>query len=239
MKTIKFIPHDLPTALGGIAPKPSISLIPDWYKGIQPRHTKKKLHQPLNSQAHNHTVKRCVPFLDAMTAGYMAVLDDDVYIEQVESPEGETLPFFRWKTDVESISIHSKVQFEGVPIPDGYENMVAKFANEWEIKTPKGYSTFFMHPSNRFDLPFLTISGFVDTDVYTSPIQFPFFLKKGFEGIITAGTPVAQLVMVKRDNWESESVPFDEHGAYIKKRNFFRTFADSYRLNFWIKKSYK
>ena len=57
MKTIKFIPHDLPTALSGIAPKPSISLLPDWYKGIQPRHTKKKLHQHLLDRIHLHFQK--------------------------------------------------------------------------------------------------------------------------------------------------------------------------------------
>lgn len=240
MKKIKFIPHDEKCALASIPPKPAISLLPDWYKSIPPRHTQKKLHQPLNAETHNHTVKKCVPFLDAMSNGYMAVLTDDVYVEQVEVEEpGITKPFFRWKTDVELITWHSKVQYDGLPIPKGYDDMVAKFSNQWEFETPKGFSIFFTHPSNRFDLPFLTISGFVDTDTYQSPVQFPFFLRTGFEGIIESGTPIAQLHLVKRESWESEVIPYDKNDAYIKKREFFRTFAESYKKNFWVKKQYR
>jgi hypothetical protein len=70
-------------------------------------------------------------------------------------------------------------------------------------------------------------------------IHFPFLLKKGFEGIIPAGTPLAQIIPFKRDNWVSEQEKFDLDTQYAKKRTFWRTFAGSYKANYWTKKKYQ
>jgi hypothetical protein len=115
---------------------------------------------------------------------------------------------------------------------------VFKFQQEWTNKTPKGVSILFTHPSNRFDLPFRCFSGFVDTDKYNLPVHFPFILKKGFEGIIPAGTPVAQLFPIKRTNWKSKVVKWDADESYKANRNFQRTFAASYKKNYWNRKEY-
>lgn len=235
MKEINFFPTKKEVELGGFAPEPAFGSIPEWYKNI-PIFTNndKKLSMRNNAMMHNHTMKKCVPFLDAMTAGYVFTLDDDIHIEQVNNE-----PYIRWKSNVEMITWHGTDQFPGFHIPDDYHYMVAKFHNDWKITTPKGYSLFCTHPSNRFDLPFRTISGFVDTDTYTMPIQFPFILKKGFEGIIEAGTPVAQLIPIKRDDWKSVKEPYNADTAYTDKRKFWRTFANSYRKNSWQKKKYQ
>jgi hypothetical protein len=235
MKEIKFFPVKKEVELGGSAPNPAFKFIPEWYKNIPIyADNEKKLSMKENAQMHNHTLKKCVPFLDAMTSGYVFALDDDIYVEQVNNE-----PYIRWKSDVEIITWHSLNQFPGFSIPDDYHYMVAKFHNDWKITTPKGYSLFCTHPSNRFDLPFRTISGFVDTDTYSQPIQFPFILKKGFEGIIEAGTPVAQLIPIKRDDWKSIQEPYNADVAYKNFRAFRRTFANSYRKNFWQKKKYQ
>ena len=235
MKEIIFFPVTNQVELGGTAPEPASKFVPDWYKKI-PVYTNgdTKLRQPPGWNTHNHTMKKCVPFLDAMTAGYMFSLDDDILIEQVNNE-----PYIRWKSDVEIITWHTLDQFPGLEIPNDYHLMVAKFHNEWTITTPPGYSLFCTHPSNRFDLPFFTLSGFVDTDSYVLPIQFPFLLKKGFEGIIKAGTPVAQLIPVKRDEWNSKVEKFDENKRYKNLRKFWKTFANSYRENYWTKKKYQ
>jgi hypothetical protein len=233
-KLIKFIANTKEAGLASIEPKPSIKLVPDWYKNIPPyTNGDKKLRFPMSFNTHNSTIKRCVPFLDALTAGYMVVLDDDIYIEQIDKE-----PFIRWKSDVDIITWHSLEQFPGFEIPDTYHKMITKWTNDFIIKTPPGYSALFVHPMNRVDLPFFTLSGFVDCDSYEKTVQFPFLLKKGFEGIIPAGTPIAQIIPVKRDSWESKREDFDEDKTYIRARKFARTFADSYKKNWWVKKDY-
>lgn len=233
-KLIEFLPITHQADLSSFEPQLSIKFIPNWYKEIPPyTDGDTKLRFPMDVKTHNTTIKRCVPFLDAMTAGYMAVLDDDVFVEQVN---GE--PMFRWKSEVEMVTFHTLNQFPNVPISDAFHYAIAKWHNEWMIRTPKGFSTFFMHPSNRMDLPFNTFSGFVDTDTYEKAVQFPFVLKKGFEGIIESGTPVCQLIPVKRETWNSERHEFDEEENYKRSRRFARTFHSSYKKNYWQSKDY-
>ena len=233
-KKFKIIPHTWEKELAGIPPTPAIKHLPQWYKDI-PIYVngEKKLKFPFGSGTHNTTVKRCIPFLDAMSMGYMFILDDDVYVEQLEGG-----PRIRWKSNADMISMHAQEQYEGVPIPKGYHNMVGKWHNDYILQTPPGYSMMFTHPVNRFDLPFRCITGFVDTDSYVGLIQFPFFLEEGFEGIIKSGTPVAQMIPIKRDPWELTLEKYDKDESYKRERKFFRTFEGSYKTNFWTKKSY-
>jgi hypothetical protein len=231
---IKIIPNTWQVDLAGIPPTPAARHLPEWYKNLFPYiNNAKKLKFPPGVGTHNTTVKRCMPFLDAMSAGYTFVLNDDIYVEQVDNQ-----PFIRWKSDAEIVTWHSIDQFEGLPIPKGYHSVVAKWHNDYILETPVGYSMLFTHPINRFDLPFKTITGFVDTDNYVLPVQFPFFLEQGFEGIIKSGTPVAQMIPVKRDSWNSDLKKYDKDDSYKRYRKMNRTFAGSYKLNFWTKKTY-
>lgn len=235
-KIITYQAHAKNAELIDSAPIPAINSIPEWYKAI-PHITngEKKLKFPLGYGVPNVSVKRCIPFMEAMTSGYMVVLSDDIYIEQVDNA-----PFIRWRNTYDMISLHSAEQFKGIPVPYGYmENFVAKWNNDWVIKPPKGYSILFTHPLNRHDLPFYTISGFVDCDSYDIPVQFPFFLREGFEGLIEKGTPVCQLTLVKRENWESKKLAYDPDKATKNTFKFFQTFIGSYKKNFWQRKEYK
>ena len=93
-------------------------------------------------------------------------------------------------------------QVAGTPLfePDRF---VIKFHNLWSIEAPEGYSLLFTHPLNRFDLPFTTLSGLVDCDRYRdSWIHFPaHWHNMNFSGVLPKGTPVAQCLLVKRENW--------------------------------------
>lgn len=234
MKKIKFIPNSETTSKTKNIFTPARTELPDWYKEMPIYgNGDKSLKCPMNFSTHNHTMKRCVPFLDAMTSGYTLTLDEELFISQTD--EG---PIFRWKSKDTLVTLHSSDQFEGFPIPVKYHQIVAKWHNDWSIETPKGYSIFFTHPHNRFDLPFHTISGFVDTDNYKVPIQFPFLLDYGFEGILPIGTPVAQMIPVKRESWEREKGEYDLIDNTKRWKTLSKTFADSYRKNFWVKKSY-
>jgi hypothetical protein len=109
----------------------------------------------------------------------------------------------------------------------------------WSIKTPNGYSSLFTHPINRIDLPFYTLGGIVDTDKWGEAGNHPFVFKNGWEGIIPKGTPYAQIIPFKRDNWESIIKP-ELHGYHeknIRKRD--SILRGWYKKNAWSTKRYR
>ena len=96
----------------------------------------------------------------------------------------------------------------------------------------------FTHPHNRFDLPFYTISGIVDTDKYPFSVQFPFFIKENFTGIIKAGTPVAQITFFKRNKWFKTIKKYNEYNLKKERFKFLSNIERSYKNLFWQRKDY-
>jgi len=176
--------------------------IPSWYRDLAPHGggTKHSLEylEPINdrgSDGSDVSTKLCVPYLDAMTMGYVYKLVDDVEVSL--SPSGA--PTLKWKTvnnllDIRHV-VDSSIPFDCHPIQFGIR-MHAYY------QTPEGYSTLICHPFNRFDLPFQVPAGLVDSDIWGLPIFVPFYLKRNFIGTIPKGTPMFQMVPVKRDDWE-------------------------------------
>jgi hypothetical protein len=149
------------------------------------------------------TVKRCPPFLDAMTAGFLIPLMCDVTVADGEltwnadMPASRTLAFPR-----SPLGLHDPGQVAGTPMFDA-DRFVLKFHNLWTIEAPEGYALLFTHPFNRFDLPFTTLTGLVDCDLYHDAwIHFPAVWRDtAFSGVLPKGTPVAQCVAVRREAW--------------------------------------
>ena len=182
-----------------IIPKPysSRKYIPEWFKALPMRiDNVEKLN--------NSTVKRCVPFLDAMSVGYIIPLAADVEFKTNEDASG-----IDWDTNFYKMIIdkHGKDQITTNKSPNPQAHMPPlKFMNYWMMKTPPGWSTLFVPPINREDSKFTCIGGLVDTDVYDNFINFPFFFKEpNFTGIIPAGTPLVQAIPIKRDDILSKS----------------------------------
>jgi hypothetical protein len=216
--------------------KPASEFIPEWYR--LSNGNVKEFNSDLNPfdpRGTTSTFKKCTPFYDGLTSGYIVELTADVEITR--SNEGRLLVLWRVSRDL--ITEHSENQWTGVPIPEGYLNIVLKWHNQFTIKSPKGYSLLFTHPINRFDLPFQVITGIVDCDNYTLPIHFPFFVKESFTGIIPAGTPIAQIIPVKKDYWEREYLKYDKNFSFIEMQKFLSTIKRSYKNNFWERKNYK
>jgi hypothetical protein len=234
MKKIKFFPIDEETSLSNNYPVAASKKVPQWFKDTSPYYGKNKLSFPIELSMPNVTMKRCVPFLDALSIGYMACLEIDLFVEK--TVDGSII---RWRDGSEQVTIHNREQFEGFAIPEDYNYFVWKWHNLWSINVPDGYSIYFTHPSNRFDLPFHSISGVVDCDKYNMPVQYPFLLKKDFEGVIEAGTPLIQLIPFKRENWESSIEKYDKSKSFLIKKNFFRTLSASYKKNYWTMKKYQ
>ena len=184
-------------------PIPASQGLPDWLKTMPTQ-----AFNAINMRSEN-TIKRCPPFVDAMTCGFLIPLICDLRIKDGEItwdndiPPGGTLDFPR-----SPIGFHDASQVEGSPLfkPDRY---VIKFHNLWNIEAPDGYSLLFTHPINRFDLPFTTLTGLVDCDRYRdSWIHFPaHWHDVHFTGVLPRGTPVAQCVPIRRESWVAQTVP--------------------------------
>jgi hypothetical protein len=130
-----------------------------------------------------------------MTAGYMIPLPFDVYVRQ-KGNSVEINSSYNGETDL--ILQHDVEQHYMYPIGEEYYPVAFKWNSPWTVQTKRGWSTLFCAPMYH-DLPFLTLSGIVDTDKHPIPVNFPFFLRKDFEGIISKGTPIVQCIPMKRE----------------------------------------
>lgn len=193
---------------GGIdllKPVPTDRNIPSWFKKINPLRVLTPNSRP------DFTIKKCTPVLDAMTTGYHLVTKSD--IEFIKNDDGSFAFNFSMHINQETkpITMHPYEQVRGFPTDNIYVEYAFKWSNPYVIKTPPGYSCLFTHPVNQ-NLPFLTLTGQVDTDTHPVGVQFPFLMRSDFEGIIPKNTPIVQIIPYKRDDWNMKisNDPFNE-----------------------------
>ena len=228
MKKINFVPDSEHTFNALNAPMPSKKYIPDWYKRAQNFLGGKMVQHDYGI---NKSFKLCAPFLDSMTAGYIIELPYDVIVERKGSQV-----FFGWR-ETEKL-IEPRNNAPELPRPSAhYEEMYA-WVLSWGIQTPSGYSVLVTHPLNRYDLPFTTTSCIMDSDQYSQSGELPFFLNVNFEGVIPAGTPIAQIIPIKREDWVSEKKPYDKSWTERQLYLIRRVTHGAYKKLFWQRKSY-
>src|SRR5262249_14958965 len=114
-----------PPELEGILPRPLHAMLglPDWFKAMP----QKAFNAILQDE--QMTVKRCPPFIDAMTSGFLMPLVTDLKVENGE---------FSWDRDVPAsalncyprspIDFHDNVQVVGTPLYDE-DRFIIKFNN--------------------------------------------------------------------------------------------------------------
>ena len=211
-------------------PQPASKFIPDWYKNIESYMSGNK--KPNGNGGTDATIKRCMPVFDAITAGYIITSPADVYVSIKEEKQ-----FFEWST-LGLISFHPIEQAPEHPMRN--QHAYPKWMNPWAIKTPKGYSTLFTQPMHRESV-FTILPGIVDTDTYTAPVNFPMVINDpNFEGLIPKGTPIAQVIPFKREDWQMEIGSIEELKEQHSITQKLQTkFFDRYKSMFWSRKEYK
>jgi hypothetical protein len=132
-----------PKELEGLLPPPipAAQGLPDWLRTMP---------QEVSSAimgGSNDTVKRCPPFVDAMTSGFLIPLICDIKVENGE---------FSWDNDLppcstvnfprSPIGLHDSTQLTGTPLFES-DRFVIKFHNLWTIEAPEGYSCSSRTPS--------------------------------------------------------------------------------------------
>lgn len=231
MKKIKFLKIGPLAELEENFPAPAINNLPEDYKKMPPFVGKKEFTA---SDELNQTIKRCIPFLDAMSSGYVIKTPVDLWVEIKEDA-----PYIRWSVETIIVSTHDKKQIPESMFPDFCYDIPFKLINNFGIQTPPGYSTLFVPVLNSPNNPLVALSGVVDTDTYNSPVHFPFFLKSGFTGKIPSGTPIVQAIPFKRENWQSFVTESDD--LLISKTNLRikSNLEFAYKKFFWKRKQYK
>jgi hypothetical protein len=233
-KEIEFIPFDDLVDNVIEPPQPASNFIPNWYKDMSPyiNEDVRNFRHP-KSRTTNLTVKKCMPFFDTITSGYMVTLPCDIVFVDPELYNGNRII---WETSFDPVGQHSLGQIKNMPLPEN-KNFIWKWIFSFIIKTPPGYSCFFSHPKYRYDLPFLTLDGIVDTDTHTAPINFPFFINDNFVGKIKKNTPICQIFPFKRDQWKMSKGLVKEENKFIFEK-FSLMVENYYKKTFWHKKKY-
>ena len=184
------------------------------------------------------TYKLCVPVTDSITAGYMIQLPADILVIN-QGNEKNYSPFIKWNVEFPILDATSVDTLGDYPVPDGYCGSFYRWMVDWVIETPRGYSLWITHPSHRHDLPFFTLTGFVDSDKHPNSMLLPFFLKNNFEGIIKEGTPIAQLIPIKREKWKSVEKKYSEQRSLNFINNVKINYIRTYKNKYWTKKYYE
>jgi hypothetical protein len=75
----------------------------------------------------------------------------------------------------------------------------------------------------------------------SAPTNFPFTLNDvSWEGLIPAGTPVAQVIPIKRESWIMEFGNENDKEKHFKDKELIDSvFMNGYKKMFWKKKEYK
>jgi hypothetical protein len=228
MKFIKFFTKPGLEKFG--VPTPTKNTIPEWYKSAESTYTTG------GSSVEMAGLKKCMPFVDAMMAGYVLRTPFDIEVSRDE--HGDFL--FEYDQTPLGELIHERPKEIGatIPRPAGFAPNQLTFNGFWGWKTPKGFSVLVTHPFNRDELPFHTITALMDSDEFFAAGNIPFFIKEDFSGVIPAGTPIAQLLPVKREDW----VMTTNDTSFVDEANFRGILARDERYNYkktmWHRKEY-
>jgi hypothetical protein len=185
--TIQFLCS--PEDLGVIAPPaPAKMVLPDWFRRLPAVD-----RDQVSARDEGLTIKRCMPFFDAMATGWILPLAATVRLEIKDG--GKTVDS-GWEFDKVMVSNHGQHQVADNPKAP---RPPCKFHNYWSIRTPPGWSCLFLPPVNRPNGVFEVLAGIVDTDTYWAHIHFPFFAT-GPDGvhIIEKGVPLVQVIPFRR-----------------------------------------
>lgn len=208
-------------------PQSASKFIPDYFKSCP---------QQIGDNPLDGTVKRCVPFLDALTKGFVIPLWADCRV--VAKNENINIQFPPNLNMPESLSTHTYEQIADHPLSNNkYGKVPLKWLNPWIIETPKGYSCLITSPLNHMENRFKILDGIVDTDTYYNQINFPFLWTGGDgEFMLPKGMPLVQVIPFKRETFTSKIKEVDQRKLSMVNSKLGTVLRHGYRTMFWNKK---
>jgi hypothetical protein len=239
MKQVKFYPSSQDVVNLVPPPKPAKAYMPEWYKKIKPVDKNSPKFRSDGLQM-NVNLKQCMPFLDTFTTGYIQETWSDIFISVDQDSDGNYIVDIGYPMGPEQVNYRLKPTM--IDVTSEYFPIEFIWIEPWIPQLPDGYSMILTHPLNRIDLPFYSLTGIIDSDNFYHEINgsYPFFLKKEFnKTIIPAGTPMYQMIPMKRDSWQMEAEEFNEKEMLSRRKSIRKYIYDGYRNFFWQKKEYK
>lgn len=237
MHVVKFNPVSKLAEDTVTPPRPAREYWPEWYKSFKAFETKSP--EIGEDNVANTTLKLCAPFMDSLSAGYIQETWQDINIDSEEISPGSMQVKYNFPTEPAIIGIRDKVS---VALGEEFYALEFTFHPVWIPELPKGWSMLYTTPLNRTDLPFHVLSGIVDNDLFTQSEEksnIPFYIKKNFSGIIPKGTPMVQMIPIKREDWKAKPQKYSE-GKQAKIVTLARqNFWGGYKKVFWNKKTYR
>jgi hypothetical protein len=234
---VKFYPTTKLAELTVPPPKPAKEYLPQWYRDIPAFYGKKP--QIEDNGDSNRTVKMCMPFADSFSAGYIQESWQDINIEYTENDEKTFDLRYVFPTEPKIISHREKPSIE---IDKSFLNVEFTFHPAWMPKLPPGWSMLYTTPFNRNELPIKFLDGIIDNDGFSyseKESNMPFLVKSSFSGIIPKGTPLLQMIPIKRESWTSSFEPYDEDEQIRITHQLRQHFWGGYKKLFWNKKEYR
>jgi hypothetical protein len=215
-----------PMEIGDPAPYRAVQVIPEWLKDMEP------LRTGLDGVPVD-TVKRCMPFVDAIGSGYIIPLRRTVRFKMLSPNQLE----YESVGDDEVVTTQKRLEYQGSPLES---SVIVKFKNSWVVKTPPGYSTLFLPLLNRMGFPFQILAGMVETDTFYQEVYFPSvcLMAPGTEHVLEKGTPLVQLIPIKREAWRAETRGWDMQRRADAEVNHLAT-PHHYKQEHWTKKEYR
>lgn len=219
-KKIVFEPSDIMAKAIIEPPTSAVNNLPKWLTEmpIVPNNKRVVVKGRLNT-----TVKACMPFVDSMSAGYIQKTWCDIEI----SDNGRR---FNYSSDPQPIDVRNYEHNNRIPISEDFYPYEYLWKVPFQALTSMGSSCLFVHPLNRLDLPFFTLSGIVDTDssIFSPWGSMPFYIKKGFEGIIPCGTPMFQIIPFQRIDWKTDKPSLTDEEKIQREYSVYRYFTGGY-----------
>ena len=200
------------------APYPASQHIPDWFRNMA-------ADFPMGG-----TLKKCPPYLTAMTAGYIIPAPADVRLVMNANRE------LAAHGKVSYLNTHFPQQFAGSPF-EGHT--VVKFENPWIIVTPPDYLCLVTAPINRFELPFVALTGIIETGSYYKEVHLPLVcvMQPGQVYDLRAGSPMIHVLPLRHNEWHGRTAPMDL-ARRAEQQALFADNKHTYKDRFWRKLSF-
>lgn len=221
-------------------PTPTIKELPEWYTSAD-RFAKMPNGEYYigPDQGKIPTWKACPAMYDTFGTGY--VLRTPTDIDFFINDEGIIDCKVENKRYLEFVS--KRPPMPGFDGPIGYHENHFAWYPDWAVSVPKGYSVMYSTPFNRFDLPFINTSGIIDNDQVNLPGTMPFYIAKGWEGTIPAGTPYMQLLPFKREDWTSSVEERNMQDIYManmeNSMKYRKPNGGVYQKDVWSRRKYE
>jgi hypothetical protein len=225
--------------------------LPDHLVGVYPHPTEARTEMPPAYRALppeikgsvGATVKRCAPFLDAMTEGVIVPLPFDLEVE-VSDGGAEVAWSSRpglsdWKTfGLDGSAISPVAQSI---MGDLSAQPVVKIETPYWVRTKPGTSLLVTTPLNRW--PYLQVAaGIVDADRFDTRLKaFVYWLGPDGRFLLEAGTPLLQLIAIPRvpGRLKISKINFSEVSERQKSRLRTQIAGNVYRNNWRASRKYK